>query len=492
MPMLSRLHQHFEQRVQHRRTLEAKCVGIREKLAEDQCATSWAQHETRAERLRRDRLQAQERAELMQERSLLEAEHERTRRQQSLDLQGRLAEELERRRAKEAREALERQRICDGSDELRDLRGKLRAASCTRALTQQVLQRDLREQREREEESILLGTLKAHQLEREEIELHREKEKLEARRALSATLTQQIQDREQKRADAQKFLEQDRQEAEELAERIRQEDLQELRMRQTKQDQTKKVMLEFRQEQAERRLAEERRQALEDANIDAFQERKRSLEEYLQKQRRQRAMEQDRLVQSLVREREEEMQATQEAEQVRELLWEEDRLEKERKRDALEANQRAKGRAYLQQAFVEHQRELERRRAAAEDEEQRYREQLFAKLAEEDRLEQLSAQKRRMKLLEHRREVERQVQMRREQLEAEALREQEAQAQERAKELYRRKIIEEERQQILAEHAAPLKGYLPRGVLQSEADYDLVYRNAETRGGRLPRNQAWT
>eukprot|EP00971_Amphidinium_carterae_P314308 6247399-Amphidinium_carterae.1 len=81
-------------------------------------------------------------------------------------------------------------------------------------------------------------------------------------------------------------------------------------------------------------------------------------------------MEQDRLVQSLVREREEEMQATQEAEQVRELLWEEDRLEKERKRDALEANQRAKGRAYLQQAFVEHQRELERRRAAAEDEEQ--------------------------------------------------------------------------------------------------------------------------
>ena len=92
---------------------------------------------------------------------------------------------------------------------------------------------------------------------------------------------------------------------------------------------------------------------------------------------------------------------------------------------------------------------------------------MLEKFAEEDRVEQMNAQRRRMKMQEHKREVERlaavkkamfEEQMAREEEEAEAIREAEA---------GRAAIVEEERKRLLVEHAARLKDFLPKGVLAS-------------------------
>merc|ERR1719262_2134989 len=70
-------------------------------------------------------------------------------------------------------------------------------------------------------------------------------------------------------------------------------------------------------------------------------------------------------------------------------------------------------------------------REAKEDDE--FRQAMLAKFAEEDRLEQLSAQRRRMKQLEHKREVERLLDERRAAYEEQRLQEaQEREVEERA------------------------------------------------------------
>ncbi len=83
-------------------------------------------------------------------------------------------------------------------------------------------------------------------------------------------------------------------------------------------------------------------------------------------------------------------------------------------------------------------------------------------MAERDRLEQLSAEKRRMKMLEHRREIQCLMEKKRQEMERRRQEEEAAQAERQRREDFRRRIIEEERIRLLQEHAKPLLGYLPK------------------------------
>lgn len=93
---------------------------------------------------------------------------------------------------------------------------------------------------------------------------------------------------------------------------------------------------------------------------------------------------------------------------------------------------------------------------------------MMAKFAEDDRIEQMNAQKRRMKQLEHKREVEKLIEDRRRQQEADMELEAKERAIEEQKEALRRQIIEEERQRLLKRHATQLLGYLPKGLLRED------------------------
>ena len=94
--------------------------------------------------------------------------------------------------------------------------------------------------------------------------------------------------------------------------------------------------------------------------------------------------------------------------------------------------------------------------------EEEFKRKLMEKFAEDDRLEQMNAQRRRMRELEHKREIERlwkeKLAIYQAQREAE-LQEQEFKRQEEARQ---RDIIEMEKQRLLAEHAAILREHHPK------------------------------
>ena len=92
---------------------------------------------------------------------------------------------------------------------------------------------------------------------------------------------------------------------------------------------------------------------------------------------------------------------------------------------------------------------------------------MLAKFAEDDKIEQMNAQKRRMKQLEHKKAVEELLQDRRSQFAADRERELAARKEEEEMEAFRKKIIEEERMRLLKEHAGSLAGYLPKVTIPS-------------------------
>ena len=99
---------------------------------------------------------------------------------------------------------------------------------------------------------------------------------------------------------------------------------------------------------------------------------------------------------------------------------------------------------------------------------------MLEKFAQDEKLEQMAANKRRMRQIQHRREVDELIRQRREAYEAELSAEHDRRAQEREFEAYRAAIIEEERQRLIKEHASKLLGYLPKGVLKDANDVNLL------------------
>merc|ERR1719235_38372 len=119
------------------------------------------------------------------------------------------------------------------------------------------------------------------------------------------------------------------------------------------------------------------------------------------------------------------------------------------------------------------QRKEEQKRLDREEEE-RFRESLMLKFAEDDRIEQLNDQKRRMKIQTHRREVERLLKEKHALYEAEREAEVEEQRKGREEEARRHTIVELERQRLLREHAGDLQDFFPKGVLEHESDKVLL------------------
>ncbi|PIK60233.1 putative meiosis-specific nuclear structural protein 1 [Apostichopus japonicus] len=134
-----------------------------------------------------------------------------------------------------------------------------------------------------------------------------------------------------------------------------------------------------------------------------------------------------------------------EMERVRQELYLEEQEEAERQKEMAEIERRIRQRLELQQTYQQQLQLKEYRRQAELKEEEEFKQQMLSKFAEDDRIEQMNAQKRRMKQQEHRRAVEQLIDDRRAQFANDRARELQEREEQEALERLRLQIIEEER-----------------------------------------------
>lgn len=465
---------HADQRMQRERAAERRQDGLNKMLQDHNYAAAHCQSESRAENMRRQREEAQERREIWTDYQYVKREQELEVKKHRAEMEDRLASELHTRRVVAAREAAERQRICDNSEELRALKGRLATAEANKVRAKQLLEQQLQEQEEEKRELQFIEHIESRRLQELELERKLEEEKLRQRISVNQTNQKQIAGKEQQRQEQgmRQYLH-DKAEVDALVARISEEDKAHSEARRAKVEAERQAIEEQRRLRQAQNEALERWEVAQDAQIENFARKKKQQEDDIVRQKEEQEKERRRILHQMLNEQVSRKREADNRQRIIDDYHQEQFFEAQRRREAEDARKKEEDKKLLQRRYEEHVTQKEDRQRRQVEEEQRFREELLAKFAEDDRVEQMNDQKRRMKLLEHRREVDRQIKERREAYEAARQRELQEMHREQESENERQRVIEEERQRLLAE-AAPLKRFFPKGVLESPSDFEVV------------------
>uniref|UniRef100_A0A8B9PI03 Meiosis-specific nuclear structural protein 1 n=1 Tax=Apteryx owenii TaxID=8824 RepID=A0A8B9PI03_APTOW len=380
-------------------------------------------------------------------------EENKKQRELQLEQEERLAAVLARLNHEKLKDEKMRQQVRENSLELRELEKKLKSAYMNKERAAQIAEKEAIQYEKMKREAEIAQKMKEEYKrvikEESSAELRRNKEKI----IYQQELEKQLEEQERKKQDAYEEFLKEKLMIDEIVRKIYEEDQMEKQLKLEKMRTTQTYIEEFKKEQAiwRRRKLEE------------MEEENRKIMEFANMQRQR---EEDRMAK--VRENEEKKQRLQkqqkreELEQVRQELYQEEQAEIDRKKEMAEIEKRIRQRLDLRQTYEEQFALKKIVQQAMQEEEEAFRQEMLAKFAEDDRIEQMNAQKRRMKQLEHRRAVEKLIEDRHKQFLADKERElEERQLEERRQENIR-VIVEEERQKLLKEHASKLLGYLPR------------------------------
>jgi len=470
----------MQQKLVKRRVEEAKQGELRRRLAENNILIGHGTSAVRVENKRRARSEAAERRELLMDFTHVNSQKEKIRKAQISQFEDHLADELSRLKAAEHREAMDRRRICDGSEELRALKERLHVAKCNKERAQQLLSINMRDEEERLREHKIAEHMENERLKQIDLEHQLNSEKFKQRASVKTINQQQIIDREKLREESKKEFLIERAQVEELVQKIAKEDAEEAKARQEKQDETKAMLNRFMVEQREKQEQMERDEKAEYAAIEQYAADKRAREERLAQEKAEKEKEKTRILNAMLGQMAARNKEAEDFEQLCNDLHSEELEAAGRRREELQMRKKMEDQEEMKRAHSYQMKMKEERAERMRSEDNDMRDSLMKKFAEDDRLEQMNEHKRRMKVEAHKREADRLVAVRREMYEKEREAEKEVDARLRVDEGKRQQVIEAERKRLIAEHASELRDFLPKGTLETVDDYDLMFNKQQS------------
>ncbi|XP_053451260.1 meiosis-specific nuclear structural protein 1 [Nycticebus coucang] len=420
------------------------------------------------------RLLQNEQFELDMEEAIQKAEENKRLQELQLKQEEKLAIELAKLKHENLKDEKMRQQVRENSIELRELEKKLKAAYMNKERAAQIAEKDAikYEQMKRDAEIVKIMMAEQERIIKQENAAEEKRSRVKAQYYLD--LEKQLEEQEKKKQEAYEQLLKEKLMIDEIVRKIYEEDQLEKQQKLEKKITTRRYIEEFQKEQAlwrkkkREEMEEENRKIIEFANLQQQREEDRMAK--IQENEEKRLQLQNALTQKLG----EMLRQREDLEQVRQELYQEEQAELYKKELKEQAEEKLRKQIERKQDFEEQMALKALVLQAAKEEEESFRQALLAKLAEDDRIELMNAQKQRMKQLEHRRAVERLIEDRRNQFLADKQRELEEWQLQQKRQGCINAIIEEERLKLLKEHAAKLLGYLPKGVFKKEDDIDLL------------------
>ncbi|KAL4660696.1 meiosis-specific nuclear structural protein 1 isoform X2 [Arapaima gigas] len=424
--------------------------------------------EDKVERKRYLRKVQEEQRERQIDEALLKAEHERIMKKKHLEQDDKIAREMACIKYEKLRDEKLRQQIRKNSIELRDLEAKIKLAYLNRERAVQIAEKDAIRYNTIRQEAEMAQIMKSHQEQALMEEKKEEQRRYEEVVRYQQELEQQLEEKEHKRQEAyEKFLK-EKLMVDEIVQKIYEEDQMEQQLKLDKIKATQRCIEEFKKQQAEWRQMEQKKMEVENQRILEYAKYQQRREEDWMAKVKERKDAKHQIQRMLAERIEIETQQREEMDRVREELNMEEQEEHARQKQIEEMERRIRRRLELQHTCQEQMAIKEMHKQAEQEEEEKLQQMMRAKFAEDDRIEQINIRKQHMKQLEHRRDVEKFLEDRQQQLLANKEREAEERAIEQQREAARLQIIEEERQKLLKHHASKLLGYLPKGIFREE------------------------
>jgi len=240
---------------------------------------------------------------------------------------------------------------------------------------------------------------------------------------------------------------------------------------------TNQQIEEFKSSQQVWRQIEEERINEENKQLLQFVKYKEQRDEEIKRKAKERREVKNESVLRLAEDIKKQQDVQREREEILFELNEGRKLEEENFKDQLEIENNIKKRLHLREANELASKYKKQREEREKEEEEKYKQMMLDKFAEDDKLEQMNAQRRRMKREEHKRSVQILLEERQRKRQADKEQQKEENKEKEREEEETRRIIEEERMRILKQNIDRLVGHVPKGVL-SQDDIDAL-------GGKL-------
>ncbi|MEW5298106.1 MAG: hypothetical protein WDW38_001158 [Sanguina aurantia] len=390
------------------------------------------------------------------------------------DEEERLAGVLGRRAQAQERQGREMQQLREQSEELRGLAEALRVARMNKGRVDQLAERNVLRTQAAEYDAAFDASLAAGEAAAATKEAEHNARRKEQNIAARMVLEEQMQEKQEAIKLAEVEFQRERGMVDEVLRRIAQEDCAEVALRRSKQEETKAFIAAFLKEQDEKKRAALESSAKEDRRIAEYWQMVKEREQVEAGRQAARKEVADRMYEKMKREMEGRQALREEEEELINLLQQEELEAKRRAEDEARAARAEAMKREMVRANEYQMRLKAERESAQHEEEEFFKRSMLAKFAEDDRLEQMNAAKRRMKAAEHQRAVQAMIEERRRLFEEQKGRDEAEVETRRREEARRADLIESERMALLREVDPTLLQYLPKGVVRHQADLDYI------------------
>ena len=369
--------------------------------------------------------------------------------------------------------------IAENDPGLRELQAQLKAAYMNQERAAQQEEKRLIMLSEAEREHALDAAMERDR----QMALSELAQKEEVRKQIAqesrGVLDAQIRDRERRLAEDsyQSFLK-DKQQVDEVMRKVMEEDRREREEKRRKQEETRAYVARFQEEHAERVAAKKRAEAEEERKIREYNDSLANRDADAKARKAAADAEAERVYKEIeARERKKRLEK-EEMENLRNMLHEEEeyrkRIEQDRqrelrrqrmKKEMIDANEKQK--VFKAEVMA---REAEAEKILVT--------KMLEKFEEDERRERENARRRIDAKKEYIAGIEAQRAHKRslyiEEMEAEKASLRQAEEEEK----FRQQVVQEARKRLLAEHAAKLQGFLPKGIIKSKEEWDYVQEEA--------------
>jgi hypothetical protein len=388
-----------------------------------------------------------------------------------------LAAELERRRAERERKERDIQRICEESDELKDLEKRLKLAYMNKERAAQHEEKVVLTRMEREQN---LAMEDAMEVERQQM-VAAELAKGAARRMVTleqkSVLQVQIREREAALVEAAQEAVRDKAMVNEIVAQIEAEDARDYARKEQRKDETRAIIKAYevqRQQEGAAKLAAELAQTAEiKRHVDAVANRNAGVAEARAAKEAAAAA----AFRAIAEEAERKRLEDDEMDRLRDLLWAEELEASRRAQDEAKAKARSAGKAEMSRANAQMLAAKQLHKEAAAAEEARLVSLMMAKFERDENDERAAAARRAANRSQYQSDISAQKASRRAAYELERDAELAAVSDGKEEEEYRRAVVAEARRRLLQDHAKRLHGFLPKGALLTRNEKD-VFDNA--------------
>ncbi len=379
-----------------------------------------------------------------------------------------IAKELERRKTIQDTKEREIVRICNESEELKDLEKKLKTAYMNKERAAQHEERMLRQRRDILREKAIDDAMEADRIAAEIADQEKGGSKKNVTARQKAGLEKQMKEREYLKVEAAEQAKEDKAMVEAIVAKIEAEDRAEYEAREKHKAETR-VLIKQYAEQRKRDVIEARQQAAEEeAEIIAYSRALAAREEQLELMKKEKALAAKKAFDKIVQQTELVRSADDEIARLRDLLWEEELLKKSR---ILEEEREAKRLANI--AEMKRQNDIvlankKKQQAVEEAEEERLVQVMIDKFKRDDEEERQKQQAIRDAKDRYKGMISDDADAKHERYLKHLADEENLKQDDDSGEQYRLQVVREARRRLLAEHADALRGFMPKGAVSAE------------------------